>query len=129
MYYKGINLKKYRKSGTYLLKDTSRKNLEANDFHFKRSMSDADETIYEHIIPVYRYHASVLLEARFLLIHETGEVRVDVFDSATKGVYAPWYREDSIHSKINQIIDMNITKEMNKLGMIELKEDENATGN
>lgn len=120
MYYKGTGLPKFNKDGVYIMQDTSYRKLNDNYFRYVRSMSGENETIYEHIFPVYRYHAAVTLEARFLLCQETGEIVVDVFDAGSKGIYGPWYYDNSgIHAKLIDIINSNISKEMKKLDIIE----------
>ena len=126
MYYKGT-IKKIHNCGRYIMKDTNPRKLDENMFRFRQSMSDAEETVYEHVFPVYRYHAAVTLEARFMLIKETGEIKIDVFDSGTKGIYGPWYNDESgIHEKIIGIINSNIAKEMKRLNIFEEKENRNG---
>lgn len=119
MYYKGTDMKKFDKDKKYVMKDTNQYKLNMYFFRHVRSMSSDDETIYEHVFPVYRYHAAVTLEARLLLWQETGEIRVDVFDAGSKGCYGPWYYDESgAHDKINDIINKNIAKEMKKLDIL-----------
>ena len=123
MYYKGTGLKKYHRDEDYYMPDTSRDMLDRHDFRYRSSMSDSKESIYEHFFPVYRYHADITLEGRFMLVRETGKILVDVFDAGSKGIYAPWYYDEGdLHAYIIKIIDSNIEKEMKRLG-IKKKED------
>lgn len=85
-------------------------------FRYKRSMSERGESVYEYVFPVYRYHTAIVLECRLLVISETGELTIDIFDSGSHGMYAPWYYDESgIHSKIIEVINNNIKKELHRM--------------
>lgn len=123
MYYKGCDLNIDRIT-KYYMKNTNSRTLEAYGFRYRRTMSDSDDSVYEYIFPVYRYHDSISLEARFLLHQESHTIVVDVFDSGSHGIYAPWYYDNSgIAERIVHIINRNIAKEMKKLHITRHKED------
>ena len=122
MYYKGTNFRKYSREKKYMMKDTSLSHLSKNYFRYRSNLSAVNESIYEHSFPVYKYYAAVTLEARFLVCQETGRVDIDVFDMCNKGIYGPWYNDESgCHKEIIDLINANIAKEMKKVGIYENK--------
>ena len=113
MYYKGTNLKKTDefKIDPYMLM-----NLDSLGFRYKKSMSSEGDNVYEYFFPVYSYHDAISLECRFLLHFEDQTISVDVFDTGSHGIYAPWYCDESgIYNKLLTIINRNIRKEMKRL--------------
>lgn len=123
MYYKGTNLKGISKNDIYKIDNPNIANLHRLGFRFRHNMSDAEDDVYEYTFPVYRYHAIISLEARFLLWQKSNILKVDVFDSTTHGIYAPWYSDNSgIHQEVIKIIDKNISREMRNIG-VSLKEE------
>lgn len=118
MYYKGTNFKRVDKETEFKLNDTNIGNLNRLGFRYKRSMSDAEDDVYEYSFPVYRYHMSISLECRFLLWQKSNRLKVDVFDYTTHGIYGPWYNDNSgVHEEIIKIINKNILKEMKRLNI------------
>ena len=116
MYYKGTQLKAIDRNTDYQMENTSVGHLNRIGFRYKRSMSDAEDDVYEYSFPVYRYHLAVSLECRFLLWQQSNILKVDVFDSTTHAIYGPWYNDESgIHDEIKRIINKNIDKEMRYL--------------
>lgn len=115
-YYKGSNLKPIKKYEKYHFNQKKNINeLESMGYKAYRAISSIDDHVYTYVFPVYRYKATITLEARFLVHVETGDISVDVFDSNTKGIYAPWYNNESgIYDSFIDIIDANITKEMKR---------------
>jgi len=123
MYYKGIDTLHVDKYTKYYMKGSKVRDLESLGFKYKHNMSDSENTVYDYIFPVYRYHAIISLEARFLLHRESGIVVIDVFDTNTHGIYGPWYYDPSgIYNKIIRIINRNILKEMKKMHIVKYKE-------
>ena len=120
MYYKGTNFKDVDKITKYQIEDPSTTNLCNLGFRYKRSMSDAEDDVYEVFFPVYRYHAAISLEARFLIWQQRNTLTVDVFDTTTHGTYGPWYSDESgIQAKIIKIINKNILKQMKYMNITE----------
>lgn len=123
MYYKGTNFKSVDKITRYQIKNPSTGHLNNLGFKFKRSMSDAEDDVYEYFFPVYRYHAAISIEARFLLWQQSNILTVDVFDSTTHGIYGAWYSDESgIHKEIINIINKNILKEMRRMNITKKKD-------
>lgn len=56
----------------------------------------------------------ITLEARILICLETGNVTVDVFDSASRGRYAPYYLKPSYYDELLSVIDKRIDDELNR---------------
>lgn len=93
--------------------------LKDNHFFHSRGWSEEDAEAYLLTLPLYRYHTLSLLELRIVL-YDDGATRIDVIDSATKGVYAPWYRHESYDRyPILKEIDTQITKIMTQMGFVE----------
>ena len=118
MYYKGTDLKSIDRNQDYKIKDNSISNLHRLGFRYKRSMSDAEDDVYEYSFPVYRYHMAISLEARFLLWQQSNILKIDVFDSTTHAIYGPWYNDESaIHRDVKEVVNRNISKEMKRLNI------------
>lgn len=119
MYYKGTN---FKRTDRFKLADPSVRNITNMGFTYKRSMSDAEDEVYEYSFPVYSYHEAITLEARFLLWRNSNQLVVDVFDIPTHGIYGPWYLDESgIHKRIINIINNNIYKTMKRMNITKIK--------
>lgn len=103
-----------RKPQIYKMRDHSRQYLVNHGFYFKPELSNDDSTIYVHRFPVYKWGSVCTLECEFLVIIETGEVQINVFDYNTRYKYASWYINDST-SEIVPEIDKKIDEEMRRL--------------
>lgn len=102
----------------YKIKDNSESFLVRNGFRYDKRMSDAEETFYYYRFTVYKYNISNIIEAEFLVSLDTKEIRVNVYETSHRGLYAPYYyyeygNYDPIMDEINNVID----KEMKRLGI------------
>lgn len=99
-----------------LLKDPTKKFLE--DWNFSKKFSDSESTCYTYSFPVYTYGIHTTLECEFLLCVETKNVEINVLESGTRALYAPFYYQDyGSYDCIMHIIINNIEKEMKRLGI------------
>lgn len=102
-----------------LTKAPTKKWLERYDWRYSKAMSDEETTIYTHRFPVYKYGITMLLDCEFILDVATNEVSINVYDSTSRGLYAPWYyTEYGNYNDILKIIDGNIEKEMKRLDIV-----------
>ena len=123
MYYKGINL---RKTDTYIMDKSMMSHIKDIGFYYKRGMSSEGDTVYEYVFPVYFYHNDISLECRLLLHYESRNVSIDVFDTGSHGIYGPWYFDNSgIHRLIIKKVNKNIRRELTKLRIQCIKEEDN----
>lgn len=102
----------------YKIKDTSEQFLLRNGFRYDRRMSDEEETFYYYRFPVYKYDIANLIETEFLVSLTTKEVRVNVYETSHRALYAPYYYyEYGDYSPIMDEINSKINKEMKRLGI------------
>jgi len=90
-------------------------------FHQNRLYSTPKYTCYTKRIPVYKCGEFISLTAEIKVWIEDGEVRVDVFDGSSKSYYAGYYVRDWGRNDIVKVIDKNIKKELDQLGIKEVK--------
>lgn len=105
-----------RKPQEYKIKDTSYGYLKNHGFYFRESLSYQDFTVFVHRFPVYKWGISCTLEGEFMVVQETGEVRVNVFDAGSRDRYASWYVDDGTNDIVPEI-DKKIEAEMSKCGI------------
>jgi hypothetical protein len=90
--------------------------LKTNHFRYTRGWSEDGADAYMLTVPLYRYNSLALLDLRIIL-YDDGLTRIDVLDSSTKGVYSPWYRQESYDRyPILKTIDNSIEKLMKTMG-------------
>ena len=87
-----------------------------NEFGFKLSHAYSKENIdaYVHYFTVYKYLDMGILDAR-IIIYSDREVKIDIIDRSSKGIYAPWYTESPDRWEILKEIEKNLLKIMKKL--------------
>lgn len=106
----------------YIKKNITKEWLQSNHFRYNKSYSDHEENVYTYRFPVYKYGCCVTLEAEILIFVNSGEVRINVYDSHTRNKYAPfYYREYGEYSTVINTINDKILKEFKKLGIEEIK--------
>lgn len=85
-------------------------------FKYDKRMSDDESTCYYYRFPVYRYNSSNVIEAEFLLDIDYMTIVINVYESSSRGLYAPYYYyEYGNYDGIMEIINNNINKEIKKL--------------
>jgi len=90
--------------------------LHQNGFRYNRIFSDEDNEAYTYRFSVYRYGDINTLDCELILILQTGEVSINVYDKNTRDKYAPFYNvEYGNYDKILDVINGRIEKELNKL--------------
>jgi hypothetical protein len=99
-----------------------------NNFFYRKSMSDETDSVYTHRFPVCKYSSIPTLEAEMNLRISYATVSIDVYDGNgwTRGIYAPFYREDESYTDFIDQIMKQINKECEKLGLIEIGNDNNG---
>lgn len=90
-------------------------------FKYNRELNDY---IYE--FPVYRSHGKITLHAKVGVDEETNYIWVNVYDNDGK-LYVPYYNRTYGKSNVIKIVDSNISKELVRLGAIEVEDVEYDT--
>lgn len=93
-------------------------------FRLSNGFSNAENTAFVKTFPVWKCSDNITLEARAIVVLETGAVRIDVFDMGFHEKYAPYYLKPSFHDEILDKVEERIEAELMRCGMI--KEDEDA---
>lgn len=102
----------------YKIKRHDIKFLESNEFHYSSRFSGEDETVYIKQFPMYKYNDRTRFDGRFLVLVDTGEVRVDVIDNSDGSLYGPWYYENNqLHKPLTDKLRKIIEEEMKKVGI------------
>ena len=95
--------------------------LRENYFIFSRTHSDEEDKVFIHRFPVYKGGNVTTLEAEMRLHTINNKVTIDVYDGTgiSRGIYAPfYYRADSCHDEIVDLVNKKIQKECDRLGMV-----------
>lgn len=96
--------------------------LKNNNFIYSRGFSDAEDPVYIHRFPVYRWGLIATLEGEMRLHTVDGLVTVDVYDVSglIRSMYAPfYYQADSAHKGFVEEIQESIEKECRRLKLDE----------
>ncbi|MCM1232292.1 MAG: hypothetical protein NC489_19390 [Ruminococcus flavefaciens] len=103
----------------YKIKDYSREYLQKHKFRYSSYMSNYDDEIYTYKFPLITYKATTTIECEIAVSTTTGIANINVYNSGTKDLYAPYYNREfgtyeiikSIDKKIdNKLIELGITK-------------------
>lgn len=106
----------------YEIKQHDVKYLERQGFHYSQRFSGENETVYIKRFPVKKYNDRITFDGRFLVVSETGEVRIDVIDNSDGSLYGPWYYENNkLHKPLTDQFRIIIEKEMRKVGIVHAK--------
>lgn len=105
--------------------------LAKNHFKYSYGWSDEDDPAYIASFPVYRYYCVTTLELRIVVYYNSNQVKLDVIDVGSRGIYAPWYRGEAYKKyPLLREVDKNIEKIMKSLGFKKIEEeDKNVKGN
>ena len=102
--------------------NTSQEWLRNNFFSYSKAFSDAEDPVFIHRFPVYKWGLVATLVAEMRMHLSNGLVTVDVYDVAglTRGYYAPfYYNADCGHDSFISDITDNIFKECRRLKLVE----------
>lgn len=109
-------------SNTYKKDNVDRQWLKQNDFRYSRTYSDSESDAYLRRFPVYKYGSCCTLEGEILIYVETGEVKINVYESGTNDIYAPFYNvEYGNYDSLLKIIDKYIYAELKRLNIRKVK--------
>lgn len=110
----------------YKIKQHDKNFLEKNGFWLNHKFSCQEETIYTKRFPIRKYNDRITFDGRFMVILETGEVRIDVIDNSDGSLYGPWYYEDNqLHKPLTDQFVKAIEKEMRKVGITHARKNKN----
>lgn len=101
----------------YIMHNPDKNLLIKLGFHWSRLFSDEDQNAYVFVFPVYRHNLYNILECRLIVYLESGDIRIDVRDVDTKGLYAPFYSEPPSHKYILGSIRRKINQVLKKIGV------------
>ena len=108
--------------------NVTKEKLLQNGFKYSRGFSCEESDAYIAYFPVYRYNFSILLDAR-IVAYLDGQVKIDIVDRCTKGIYATYYTYNVERAPIIAEIDKELTKIIKKLGVKQKNERKNKTFN
>lgn len=109
-------------SNSYKKDNVDRQWLKQNDFRYSRTYSDSESDAYLRRFPVYKYGSYCTLEGEVLIYVETGEVKINVYESGTNDIYAPFYHvEYGNYDSLLKIIDKYIYAELKRLNIRKVK--------
>ena len=101
---------------TYKLK-TTKEDLYNKGFRYNKNLSD-DIDYYTLRFPAYKYKNTSVIDCELTIELESGEVRINVFNSNTKTTYAPYYNNYyGGENKVLDAVNKNIESMLRKLGV------------
>ena len=98
----------------FKIKNFSIEKMNDNGFHLSQAFSEDDTKAYVRTYVVYKYYDMGILDAR-IIVYSDKEVKIDIIDRCSKGIYAPWYVESPDRWEILETIEKNLLRIMKKL--------------
>lgn len=90
--------------------------LRDKGFKYSRAYSSEDGEAYIGMFTVYKWNLVDVIAAR-IIVYLDGQVKVDIIDKGTKGLYATYYNYDSRRAPIVNKIDKNLNRILKELGV------------
>ena len=103
----------------YKLK-TTKEDLYNKGFRYNVLMSDTETDCYSIRFPVLKYKKQTTLECELTVELQTGNVIINVFNYKTRDQYAPYYYVECGRYDTLEIIQNEINRYINKLGIKEV---------
>lgn len=102
---------------TYKLK-TTKEDLYNKGFRYNKTFSEDGLDYYSLRFPVYKHNDAPVIDCELVIALETGEVNINVFNSNTRTIYAPYYNNYyGGENKVLDTVNKNIESMLRKLGV------------
>lgn len=115
----------YNQSVTeYIKHNVTQEWLKLNGFRYNKIFSDDGDEAYTYRFPVYKYGDFVTLECEIIILKQSGETKINVYDYNTRNKYAPFYNcEYGNYDNMLNKIKGRIEKELDRLNIKILRRD------
>lgn len=96
----------------------TKEHLSKLGFRYSRFLSDLGDEVYTYRFPVATYNNRPTLECEIAVSTMTGVININVYNTGTRELYAPYYdREFGHYDEIIKAIDIKIKNKLKELGI------------
>ena len=104
----------------YKLK-TSKDELYNKGFRYNKLMSEEGSDFFTLRFPVLKYKKTTTLECEMSVELQTGDIVMNIFNSGTNDIYAPYYNRKYGEYETIDSIDRSIELQLKRIGAKEVK--------
>lgn len=101
----------------YKMLDYSKSYLQNNNFKYCRYLSDFGDDVYTYKFPLIVYKKTNIVECEIAVSTMTGVININVYNTGTRELYAPYYDREFGHYEIIKAIDIKIKNKLKELGI------------